>query len=245
MARGSLRTKTMKLLCRNFLFVVSLLVVLVFAVPMARAVEIELEDGFLTSGPGGGITASGGWSGGAFKISWDIDQDSVTKLYTYVYTISDPQSEDGRLAKDLSHWILQVSNTFTSNNLKSGSSHADDGSSPQTYTSTSNGNSNPDMPNAIFGYKFDSTTVTIVTDRAPINGNFYAKDGNCNPFSCPGFDATVAWDTGLAGGTSFIRVPDTTTTTTTSVPEPSALLLFGSGLIVVSGISRRINRRRN
>ena len=91
-------------------------------------------------------------------------------------------------------------------------------------------------------YGSRTSTATLVTDRAPVWGDFYAKDGGGNAE-----DAVAAWNTGFldadpldlpADGSinNHVLVPDTYTT---PVPEPGTLLLVGTGLTSAGVWSRK------
>lgn len=232
------------------LFLATILLILL-AGNQARATYVDLESGALNSGTGGGIFATDGWGGGAFRIAWDIDIGTGTDAgaYRYIYTISNPLDTGGALAKDLSHWILQVSGNFTSDNLLTGTTTPDAGPTTFTAQTCAASGSNPCLPDDLYGLKweagdtFDALTITIITDRSPMDGSFYAKDGD-DPTSCTGTgrnrvcDDVIAYNTGLDPSVTsgaFIRVPDTTTT----VPEPTSLLLVGSGLMGLGFLGRK------
>jgi hypothetical protein len=187
---------------------------------------IGSRDSIIT--PSGGITATDGWAGGNFELSWVITP--VNSHWEYVYTVSTAQ-------KEISHFILEVTedgnpfNTF-------GDTDAFEG--PKTW---SEGSGNPDMPNDIYGIKFDfggsPVTYTIVTDREPVYGVFYAKDGRDDG------DEVVAWSNALVSLTyrtdtgfstnDFIVRPDSGSV----VPVPGAVWLLGSGLIGLAGIRKK------
>lgn len=206
----------------------------VFAVLMiatAASATGTLFAGYLTTATAGDITATDGWAGTSdgFKIRWVVTEVS-TGVVHYQYYITNALN-GGALAKDLSHIIIQVSDDATSANFTGLGD-------PTTYTATSEGNSNPNLPGAIFGFKFDGTTIDFYSTREPMLGNFYAKDG-VDPTSNH-IDVT-AWNTGLTGGTGFISVPDSGDFVVLPLP-PSALLL-GSGLLGLVGLGWR--RRKN
>ncbi len=218
----------------SILFVISL-VIFVFC-PPANAGYWESNasselTGSRTSPEACGIDATDGWDRGGFKINWDISQDSG--IWTYRYTINVTR-------KDPSHFILEVTEDGNPFNILTGTDAIIEG--PQIWNLSP---SNPLMPNDIYGIKFDfggdPVTYTIVTDRAPVYGVFYAKDGkdSCGP--------VVAWSNALNFGdyksnetltpTDFIVRPDGT-----EVPIPGALWFLGSGLMGLLGFRMRFTR---
>jgi hypothetical protein len=185
--------------------------------------------GSRTSPVGSGIYATDGWDSGGLVISWNISEDD--DIWTYQYQVNVNR-------KDVSHFILEITEDDHRFNILEGTDAKIEG--PGTWTQ---GGSNPFMPNDIYGIKFDfggtSTTYTIVTDRAPVYGVFYAKDGR------DGGENVVAWSNALSFSdfktneslitTDFIVRPDSFT----PVPIPGAILLLGSGLIGLAGLRKR------
>ena len=182
-----------------------------------------------------GIQATDGWGNGNFVLSWNISRDPGTGLWTYVYTAD-------VVRKDISHFILEVSQDGDLFRTYPGTDTQVVG--PQVWSSTTDGNSNPQMPNSIYGVKFDfggtQATYTMVTDRAPVYGVFYAKDGK------DGGVPVVAWSNALnysdyktldsLTAADFIVRPDSAT----FVPIPAALPLFSSGLALLGVLRKRI-----
>ena len=82
---------------------------LLFAFPVvANATSISADWTGTRSTTVGGVTATDGWSGTGnpgFQITWDISLVGLS-LFHYEYTISGVGGAD--LIKDLSHWILEV-----------------------------------------------------------------------------------------------------------------------------------------
>lgn len=175
-------------------FGIALLVVLLApSVGLAVLVPVGPADltGSRSTPDASGIVAFGAsigtgicWShpNGGFKILWNISQTGLN--WDYSYTVSN--ASGGALSKGLSHWILQVSDTITEANLDDhiwDLSHSIASDDPRTYDPGDPGNSNPDLPAAIYGIKLDGGGLTaplgftFTSDRRPVWGDFYAGDG--------------------------------------------------------------------
>lgn len=179
--------------------------------------------------PTGTLIGLEDWKSGA-QLSWSVDDQTYAGLWTYTYTFSAER-------KDISHGIIEVSDTFTSANIFAGTTGGYDG--PKTYSGADP--SNPGMPGAMWGIKWnDTATWTIVTDRAPMWGDFYAVDGKGGALgvlaynSGYGAETTAAIGDGNAGG--WILTPDTQSGV---IPEPGTFLLLGSGLLGIAFYQRR------
>ncbi|UCG55954.1 MAG: hypothetical protein JSU70_13905 [Phycisphaerales bacterium] len=174
---------------------------------------------------GGTLTGAGGEIAGSFGSPWVSDSTtfewSVTNngdgTWRYWYQLTVPR-------KDISHVIIEVSPSFTADDivsvLQGGTPSLDD------YPKASDW----DMPDTLYGIKFGPSGTTKIIEfdstRSPVWGDFYAKDGKDG-----GYNVT-AWNAGFTAsdtdtGPYHIGVPDTTTVI---IPAPAALLLGSVGI---------------
>ena len=192
----------------------------------------------MAGGSSNGVTATSPWDDGGFDISWDIRQ--ANGIWTYVYTVN--VVEDADKVKEVSHFILEVTNDGEQFDILPGSDSPHEG--PQWWDESG---SNPNMPNPIYGVKFDYgggvVTYTMVTDRAPVYGVFYAKDGRHSG------TPVVAWVNALnyedyqtnelLTEMDFIVRPDGVEGNGNGeVPAPSTIILFGSSLVLLCRFKR-------
>lgn len=182
--------------------------------------------GSISAEAGGGLTATSPWDDGLFKaaLGWNVFQNTDNN-WVYNYTFFAPEKEP-------SHVIFEVSKTFTEDNILEGTT-----AGWELGLFGDEGKSNPGIPGDIYGLKFDTSNFfslfTIVSDRAPMWGDFYAKDGKYK-----GNDVFLYNDGfGLESSASvydkeapygFALVPNTVTS---QVPEPGSLALLSLGLL--------------
>lgn len=192
--------------------------------PAARA-AITLHEGTLSTA-NQTVVAAVGWDGipesnkkpdNGFEISYEVTLDPDAGLVRYVYGLSGVDGSS--LSKALSHFIVETSPNFTPENIFGGTtSHWELRSDLESVHKTWAGETNT------AGLKWDTTcdpltaTYTIVTDRLPMLGTFYAKSGN----------GTYA----RANGAFY--VPDTTGAQSMMVPEPSALCVIAIPLALLA-----------
>lgn len=226
----------MKKIVKSMVWLIfSFLVISLTAIP-AKALPIWGSDasgeltGGRTSPTASGVDATQQWDNGGFTIDWDISQGD-DDLWTYIYTVTGE-------TKGLSHLILEVTEDNNPFNIYNGTSIPYEG--PQKWSLST---SDPLMPNPIYGVKFDfggtAVTYTMITDRAPVYGVFYTKDGKDE-----GVDV-VAWSNALNSSdyktneglttTDFIVRPDGIT----SIPDPAAIFLLGSACLIGFAATRR------
>ena len=170
------------------------------SIPTMYTGSLSTEDGTLTG--------NGTWASGS-QISWEISKEK--DIWNYKYTIS-------VLAKDISHLIVEASETFGAGDIFNLQ-----GNIPIKIETYSEDQGNPGMPEEIYGIKFDELEgTTLVIDfcshRDPVPGNFYAKGGKTDKVF------NTMWNSG-----NVILRPDT-------IPEPatmSLLLIGGAGMLLL------------
>ncbi|MHB0914010.1 MAG: PEP-CTERM sorting domain-containing protein [Armatimonadota bacterium] len=184
----------------------------------------------------GGLITTGTWADPSNPATLDWTVTYIGGLWDYSYTLS-------VYGMDVSHAIIEVSPEFTVGDLfnpyLNGTEWTNIG-----IDNFEPGPGNPNMPGDIYGLKFDATNGTFVTidfqsDRAPVWGDFYAKDGATDGVFSTLYNSgfTAADPTAPAANGSLdghLLRPDAV------VPEPGTL----AGLIVLGGLLPAMRRRR-
>lgn len=134
-----------------------------------------------SAGPASGLVASDGWADTSTVFSWRVQSDGtldgyVVWRYTYTFTVPD---------KEISHVIIEVSPDFSANDVFNVNAPTGTKVEVGQFGPNGPGKANPNMPDTMQGIKFEkpggdfgtSVTISFMTQRAPVWGDFYAKDG--------------------------------------------------------------------
>lgn len=185
---------------------------------------------------GGGLIATGVWNDpSTTMLSWVVDDTTTPGKWHYSYTLTVK-------TQGISHIIIEASDgdpyeQFTIANLFSPSSNPPNWILDTTIlTHIAGGGANPTMPEDMYGIKFNAVldatattlTLTFDSDRVPVWGDFYSKDGKepgtdiFNTVYNAGFgspDSDPANPPGNGSVQNHLLVPDT------YIPAPGAFML--------------------
>jgi PEP-CTERM motif len=184
--------------------------------------------------PNNGLVGCGVYSSG-FTLGWTVSYNATTHLYAYDYSFSGFTGQ----GNGMSHVIFQLTPGCDQD------PNCVLNASPVygTYTSTSNGGSNPGLIGSIYGAKFDmngatsGATLSFLSSHAPVWGDFYVKAGLGYAYNA---------NAGLAQGDlmGYVVRPDgVNTPPVTATPEPASVALFGTGLLALAGVVVRRRRK--
>ncbi len=183
-----------------------------------------------------GLTATGPWAGGDFALFYEVN-DRADGTWEYRYSLLATR-------KDISHFIIEVSDSFRRANVLSVVSSS---GSWELGLWGDDGNSNPGIPENIYGLKFPADglfdAVLLVSDRAPMWGSFYAKDGTDGGDDVFAFNTSFGLRSDLSAFGSapagFLLVPDTVSVIPgpSPAPEPGVLALLFGGFVAFWGMS--------
>jgi hypothetical protein len=196
------------------------------------AAALPIYEGMLSTPDG--VIATGIWANG-FKISWHIEQQTDLSWF-YRYRLSDLQGVPFEEAA-VSHFTIEVSPNVTREDFW--------GFNGGPVVLGSWDESDYMAHSLKFDYGSDGQLEwNGYSSRAPVWGDFYAKDGRAgglgwNTAKNAGYldpDPVVAPTNGSIG--NKILRPDTYT----DIPEPGTLGLLGLGIL---GAAARLRRRAN
>jgi hypothetical protein len=235
-----------------------------FFSPLDAANELVVQGGTETSGD------TAGWAGGKANVLWEVtDADPLAPdgfPWKYTYTVS-------VFKKDISHVLLETSDSFTSDAITGFTSETGGvslaGDSPTDYGN--DGGNSPGIPESLFGLKIDGGTgrlwkFSFFSSRAPVWGDVYAVDGKSDagdsldppPTEVDNylynagftFDDTDPNDAPADGSEAnhyfyHILVPDTNGSPGPPVPEPSVMVgLVGMSIMGMGAVLLRRRRTR-
>lgn len=181
-------------------------------------------------------------------ISWQVSQIGVTAegnaLWKYAYTWM-------VMEREISHVIIEVTkdSTWETSDFTILWDETTDGVTygGYGYFGPSEGNSNPGIPEALYGIKFEvdnllTATFAFTTDHAPVWGDFYSKDGNALP-------STYAYNLGFTGNDTDPSSPPADGSVDKHILRPNGpvhvpdggltALMLGLGVLGVGYMARR------
>ncbi|MFW5868212.1 MAG: PEP-CTERM sorting domain-containing protein [Armatimonadota bacterium] len=187
------------------------------------------------------LEGTASWGDGPSSLSYVVSQNPDLTWH-YEYTLSVPEA-------GISHFILELTpgalvGDFTYDVVAGENTWTDD-----FYTTHNSGPGNPNMPEAVYGVKWEWNAVdggitevfSFDSTRVPVWQDFYAK--------CGGQNVNTIWNTGFTAGDTDPDDPYWSTEVTDHVlgpngyvPEPATTVLFGIGLAGLVG--RKLRRRR-
>lgn len=214
------------------------------ALTLALPAQAVIYSGSLVSGAG--LTGTEQWSSDA-SLSWTVTDEDPGGAWLYSYTLVVAN-------KDISHVTFEVSDTFELSNITGDVGDPGnilDGGSLDTYGPGLHGNSDPGIPDTLQGIKFNTTGNTtnlswsIYSDRVPVWGDFYAKDGKSG--GPGGGNDVYLYNTGFTAGDTdpdapaadgsvdnhILRPDSLSDPEGPSIPEPQTTLLGMIGLMMI------------
>jgi hypothetical protein len=214
-------------------FVTTVALILIFVSGNALAATwVGPSTGSVKVGDTGVLFGGGSWADTTTpaELTWGVSLASG--LYTYIYNFN-LHTDQGAI----SHWILELSEDIADASTFEiiSATGVEDDDSPTLWGGPSGAgiSGNPGLTEDIFGIKYNlpessevfSMSIEILTSRVPMEGDFYAKDGDA------GGSTNYFW------ANDVIPVPNTS-----EVPIPGAILLLGSGLIGLVSVRKKFKK---
>lgn len=181
-----------------------------------------------------GIDATHDWANSDTWLRWDITEQGGG-MYKYEYTWN-------TLTKDLSHIIIELTDGIT---IAGDNIYLPAGATSEIQSDGyQEDEGNPGLPHELYGIKVNTNAeVTnfsfwFTVDKAPVWGNFYAKDGGGT-----GEGAVIAYNTGFTNPQALTGIFIARPNGAPSIPDPAAVFLLGSAcLIGFSGARRKFKK---
>ncbi len=209
-------------------YALCVIIVLFLAVSMASGATIVYGKSATMSGSTQ-LAGFGDWEGNA-SMSWNIMEEAG--VYTYTYTFTHEGS-------DLSHILLEFTNGCGDDPLCITNESTGTADGPRTYEAFTPPNF--EQPVDIYGVKFNFSggspyTFSFTSNRAPVWGNMYARDGqNAYAYNAGLVDLLSANTTDFIARPNGYGPPE-------PIPEPMTSLLLGAGL-ALTGLYHHKKRR--
>jgi hypothetical protein len=188
-----------------------------------------------------GVIGTGEWvTSGPTMIEWTVSQNA-DGLWNYSYSFSSSTGGAARLVLELPTEITAADISNAEGNFRT----FEVGTHHLRFSAR-------EMPTEGYGIEVESmpdevATVEFTTEYAPCWGDFYAMNG-----SSKGLSVNTVWNAGFTpddwdpcdGASSgslekHVLVPTLLPTPPSPVPEPSTLLLLGSGLMGLAVVVRK------
>lgn len=228
---------------KNLVIISAFSIMMLVSVAHTVEADVAVPESAWTGSMTFNSTHGGKFDGEDIQVRWNITQNTTSGIFTYSYRFT----KNGDSVRP-SHFILQVSDNFTTDNLLS----ANGGTELNLYEPGHP--SNPDLSAPIYGIKFDyeADTYVFTTDRIPVYGDLYIKKGSGKNVKSRG----TAWNDGLGidpteglpNYSNWVPTPDSVTgggggseTPGAQIPGPAAV--FGGMFLMVGSVLQR--RRQN